>query len=221
MPLTGVMAHGDQRLPVPGHPGVHLQAAAETSVDVALIGNVLGQRGPAMAPASRRGPGRVRQPAALACLPRARPGHLTYSGPPDAAERAACPPVIDFTVRGVTRRASPCLPVRPVCFSFQRPSSAGLVPDPGDPGVTSGDPGVRSGDPARGRVLQLTVRGYGEARQQQARLRELIAAWDAAGRPGPGHLRIDAYHSGVMPPDTGDIVHVTPHATVVISSSRA
>jgi hypothetical protein len=70
-------------------------------------------------------------------------------------------------------------------------------------------------------MLQLTVRGYGDARQQQARLQELIVAWDAAGRPGPDQLRIDAYPSGVMPPDVGDIVHVTPHATFVISSSRA
>jgi hypothetical protein len=53
-------------------------------------------------------------------------------------------------------------------------------------------------------------------------------AWDAAGRPDPGHLRIDAYPSGVpypdsggiAPADAGDIVHVTPHATFVISSSR-
>jgi hypothetical protein len=94
-------------------------------------------------------------------------------------------------------------------------------------------------------MLQLTVRGYGDARQQQARLKELIVAWDAAGRPGPDQLRIDAYPSGVPYPDTGgivppgaggiphrdardivspdagDIVHVTPHATFVISSSRA
>lgn len=62
-------------------------------------------------------------------------------------------------------------------------------------------------------------------------------AWDAAGRPGPDHLRIDAYPSGVphrdasgiphrdaggaVPPDAGGIVHVMPHATFVISSSRA
>jgi hypothetical protein len=70
--------------------------------------------------------------------------------------------------------------------------------------------------------------GHGEARRQQARLQELIVAGDAAGRPDPGHLRIDAYPSGVphpdsggiAPADAGDIVHVTPHATFVISSSR-
>jgi hypothetical protein len=78
-------------------------------------------------------------------------------------------------------------------------------------------------------MLQLTVRGYGEARRQQARLKELIVAWDAAGRRGPDHLRIDVYPSGVPYPDSGGIVtpnsggivHVTPHATFVISSSRA
>jgi hypothetical protein len=118
--------------------------------------------------------------------------------------------VIDLTVRGVTRRASPCLA-----------GPAGLAV------LDFSGPGVMSGDPARGRMLQLTVRGYGEARRQQARLQELIVAWDAAGRPGPDHLRIDAYPSGVLPPDAGDagdareIVHVTPHAIFVISSSRA
>ena len=70
-------------------------------------------------------------------------------------------------------------------------------------------------------MLRLTVRGYGEAGQQTARLKELIVAWDAAGRPGTGRLRIDAYPSGVPRPDTGGIVHVTPHATFVISWSGA
>jgi hypothetical protein len=114
------------------------------------------------------------------------------------------PAVIDFTVRGVTRRASPCLP-----------GPAGLAV------LDFSGPGVTSADPAHGRTLRLTIRGYGEARQQQARLRALIVAWDAAGRPEPGHLRIDAYPSGVPHPGSGGVVHVTPHATFVISSSRA
>ena len=70
-------------------------------------------------------------------------------------------------------------------------------------------------------------------------------AWDAAGRPGtdqPPHRRLPLRRrapgqrrrphqgragvphqaSGRLPrPDTGGIVHVTPHATFVISSSRA
>ena len=213
MPLTGAMAHDDQRLPVPGHPGVYLQAAAETDVDATLVAGVLGHRGPAADTSITARSGEVfaslrpwlafREPALAT---------LTYSGPRAAADASGVPAVVDFTVRGVTRRASPCLP-GPAGLAVLDFSGPG-VPDPGEPGLTRGDR-------ARGRVFQLAVRGYAEARQQQARLKELIEAWDAAGRPGPGHLRIDAYPSGVMPPDAGDIVHVTPHATFVISSSRA
>jgi hypothetical protein len=219
------MANSDQRLPVPGHPGVYLQAAAQADGDAALVAGVLGHRGPAADTGIT-----ARSPDVFASL---RPwlalrepalATLTYSGPPDAAEASGVPAVMDLTVGGVTRRASPCLP-----------GPAGLAvidfsgPDLGaqDPGATSA-PGVTSGDPAHGRMLRLTVRGYGEARQQQARLRELIVAWDAAGRPGPDRLRIDAYPAGVpnpdaggiTSPDAGAIVHVTPHATFVISSSR-
>jgi protein-L-isoaspartate(D-aspartate) O-methyltransferase len=234
MPLTGAMANGDQRLPVPGHPGVYLQAAAETDVNAALVADILGYRGPA-ADTGITAPSRDVFASLLPWLAFREPAlaTLTYSGPPDAAGASGVPAVIDFTVRGVTRRASPCLPgpagLAVLDFSdpdFSHPYLG--APDPGDPGV-------KSGDPARGRMLQLTVRGYGEAQQQQARLKELIVAWDAAGRPGPDQLRIDAYPSGVpypdtggivppgasvMPPDAGDIVHVTPHATFVISSSR-
>jgi protein-L-isoaspartate(D-aspartate) O-methyltransferase len=230
MPLTGAMANGDQRLPVPGHPGVYLQAAAETDVDAALVADVLGDRGPAAGTgisawtrdvfASLRPWLAFREPALAT---------LTYSGPPDAADASGVPSVMDFTVRGVTRRASPCLPgpagLAVLDFSgpgFSSPDFSGPDLDGPDLGALDpSDPGVTSGDPARGPRPQLTVRGYGEARQQQARLKELIVAWDAAGRPGPDQLRIDAYPSGVVPPDAGDIVHVTPHATFVISSSRA
>ncbi len=234
MPLTGDMANGDQRLPVPGHRGVYLQTAAETDVDAALVADALGQRGPAADTGIT-----ARSPEVFASL---RPwlafrepalATLTYSGPPGAAGASGVPAVLDFTVRGVTRRASPCLPgpAGLAVLDFSGSDSSG----PDSSSGPAGNAGVTSGDPARGRLLQLTVRGYGEARQQQARLGELIAAWDAAGRPGPGHLRIDAYPSGVVPPDSGgvppdsggvppdagDIVHVTPHATFVISLSRA
>jgi protein-L-isoaspartate(D-aspartate) O-methyltransferase len=220
MPLTGAMANGDQRLPVPGHPGVHLQAAAETDVDTALVGDVLRHRGPATDTGVAVRSGDVfaslrpwlafREPALAT---------LTYGGPPDGAEASGVPAVIDFTVRGVTRRASPCLPgpAGLAVLDFSGPHFSGSdlgAPDHGDLGVTSGDP-------ARRRMPQLTVRGYGEARQPQARLRALIVAWDAAGRPGPDQLRIDAYPSGVPYPGSGGVVHVTPHATFVISSSRA
>jgi protein-L-isoaspartate(D-aspartate) O-methyltransferase len=205
MPLTGAMANGDQRLPVPGHPGVYLQAAAGTDVDAALVAGVLGRQGPAAGTGITVRSGDVfdslrpwlafREPALAT---------LTYSGPPDAAEASGVPAVIGFTVRGVTRRASPCLP---------GPAGLALLDFSG--------PGVTSGDPAHGPMLQLTVRGYGGAQRQQARLKELVVAWDAAGRPGPDHLRIDAYPSGVPYPGSGDVVHVMPYATFVISSSRA
>ena len=199
MPLTGDMANGDQRMPVPGHRGVYLQTAAETDVDAALVADALGQRGPAADTGIT-----ARSPEVFASL---RPwlafrepalATLTYSGPPGAAGASGVPAVLDFTVRGVTRRASPCLPgpAGLAVLDFSGPDSSGPDASSGP----AGNPGVTSGDPARGRLLQLTVRGYGEARRQQARLGELIAAWDAAGRPGPGHLRIDAYPSGVVAP---------------------
>ena len=135
MPLTGAMANADQRLPVPGHPGVHIQAAAETEVDAALVADVLGRRGPAADTgitvrswevfASLRPWLAFREPALAT---------LAYSGPPDAADASGVPAVIDFTVRGVTRRASPCLP-----------GPAGLAV------LDFSGPGVASDDPARGR----------------------------------------------------------------------
>jgi hypothetical protein len=155
---------------------------------------------------------------------------LAYSGPPDAADASGVPALIDLTVRGVTRRATPCLPgpAGLAVLDFSRPDARG--PDARDRDVTSNDL-------ARGRLLRLTVRGYGEAQQQTARLKELIMAWDAASRPGTGRLRIDAYPSGVMPPDgggvpqpdtggvphpdTGGIMHLTLHATFVMSWSGA
>lgn len=248
MPLTGAMANSDQRLPVPGHPGVYLQAAAETPLNSTLVADILRYRGPA-ADTGITAPLRDVFASLLPWLAFREPAltTLNYSGPPDAADASGVPAVIDFTVRGVTRRASPCLPgpAGLAVLDFSDPDFSGpdfSDPDPGAP--DPGDPGVTSGDQARGRMLQLTVRGYGDARQQQARLKELIVAWDAAGRPGPDQLRIDAYPSGVpypdtggivppgtggfpqrdargiMSPDAGDIVHVTPHATFVISSSR-
>jgi hypothetical protein len=132
---------------------------------------------------------------------------LIYSGPPDAAEASTVPAVADFTVRGVTRRATPCLP-----------GPAGLaVLDFTSPGVST----PRVSDPASGRMFRLTVRGYGEARQQTARLRELIMAWDAASRPETDQLRIDAYPSGIGQAGAGGIVHAATHTTFVISSSQA
>ncbi len=51
-----------------------------------------------------------------------------------------------------------------------------------------------------------------------ARLSELVMAWDGAGRPQAGRLRIDAYPSGTpVPADVPGTVHVAQHATFVVS----
>lgn len=128
-------------------------------MNVALVADVLGHRGPAADTgitarsrdvfASLRPWLAFREPALAT---------LTYSGPPEAADASGVPAVIDFTVRGVTRRASPCFPgpAGLAVLDVSRPDFSGPdlgVPDPGGPDVTSGDP-------ARGRTLQLTVRGY-------------------------------------------------------------
>jgi protein-L-isoaspartate(D-aspartate) O-methyltransferase len=47
MPLTGVMAATDCREPVPGHPDVYVQAAADTEVDIGLVRDALDEPGPA------------------------------------------------------------------------------------------------------------------------------------------------------------------------------
>ena len=211
MPLTGAMANDDQRLPVPGYPGVHVQAPATTDVDVALVADVLGRQGAAVGTGLTARPEEVfaslrpwlafREPALAT---------LAYSGPPDAATASTVPAVIDFTLRGVTRRASPCLPGPEGLAVLDISGPDAGVADAGVPGAS---------DLAAGRLLALAVRGYGEARPQAARLRELIVAWDAAGRPGTGHLRVDAYPAGLVPPGTGGLVHVTAHATFVMSWS--
>ena len=111
MPLTGAMPNDDQRVPVPGFPGVHVQAPAQADLDAALLADVLGRRGAAADTGITARPEEVyaslrpwlafREPALAT---------LAYSGPPDTAGASEVPAVIDFTVRGVTRRASPCLP---------------------------------------------------------------------------------------------------------------
>ena len=177
MPLTGAMANGDQRLPVPGHPGVHLQAAAETDVDAARSPTSWGVGGQPRTQASRCGPRDVfaslrpwlafREPALAT---------LTYSGPPDAAEASGVPAVIDFTVRGVTRRASPCLP-----------GPAGLaVLDFSGPGVTQRRSGSWADAPADRPRLR---RGPAAASQAQGADRGLGCRGPPGTRPPP-HRRL-------------------------------
>ena len=124
MPLTGAMANGDQRLPVPGHPGVYLQAAAETDVDAALVADVLGHRGPAADTGiTARSAGRVRQPAAVASLPRASPGHadLQRAAGRGRCERCARSDRLHRARRHAAGQPLPSGSGRPRRSRFQRP----------------------------------------------------------------------------------------------------
>ena len=201
MPLAGAMANADTRQPVPGHPGVYVGTAAETEVDIGLVGDVMDDRGPVTglgisAPALEVFGSLGRW---LAFHDRAAAA-LIYIGPAAGADASGVPPVLDFSHRGDAQRSSPCLLGR-----------AGLaVLDLAGPVATACDPGLRT-------TLELAVRGYGQAGPETARLSELVAAWDAAGRPGAGRLRIEAYPAGVSVPGTGGSVHPAQHTTFVVS----
>jgi protein-L-isoaspartate(D-aspartate) O-methyltransferase len=202
MPLAGAMANADSHQPVPGHPGVYVQAAAETAVDAALVADALGDRGPkagiGVTASAVEVFGSLRR--WLAFYDPA-PASLTYIGPPEGADASGVPQVLNFPLRGGTQRSSPCI-LGPAGFA---------VLDVAGPVATAGDSGLRT-------ALELAVRGYGEAAQETIRLTELVTAWDAAGRPGADRLRIDAYPSGISLPDTGrSVVHNALHATFVVS----
>ena len=123
--------------------------------------------------------------------------------------------MIDFLQRGDVQRSSPGLLGR---AGFAVLDLAGLVAARGDPGPGEPGPGEPGpGGPGLDTAPGLAVRGYGQARQETARLRELVTAWDRAGRPGAGRLRIDAYPSGTSPPGTGGSVYPALHTTFVVT----
>ncbi len=201
MPLTGTMANTDRRQPVPRHPGVHLETAAETETDADLISDALNQHQPAadtgVTALSREVFGSLRQwlvfhdPAAAM---------LTYTGPPEGADASGIPAVIDFALHGITRRSSPCILGRNGFAILDFTSATATTDDTGP-----------------GRMLALAIRSCGNAEQEKTRLTELVTSWDAAGRPGTGDLRIHAYPSTAPPPDTKDMVHAAPHTTFTVS----
>jgi protein-L-isoaspartate(D-aspartate) O-methyltransferase len=203
MPLAGAMANSDRRQPVPGHPGVYLQTAAQTQVDIGLVGAALDDRGPTagigVTVSTREVFGSLRRWLAFHETASAL---LTYVGPPEAADASGVPALAGFQLRGVARQSSLCI-LGPAGFA---------VLDVAGPLATAGDLVPR-------RVLELAVRAYGEARQETVRLGELVAAWDAASRPQADRLRIEAYPTGTPLPDIAGTVHVAPHTTFVVSSS--
>jgi protein-L-isoaspartate(D-aspartate) O-methyltransferase len=209
MPLEGAMANTDERQPVLVHRGVHVETAADAAVDVGMIGDALAERGPVV-PIGVTAWGRE----VVASLRRWIAFHeqasalLIYIGPAEAAEASGVPAVATVT-RGVTRRSSPCV-LGPAGFAVLDVAAPPAIVNPPS---GAGGPGPR-------RLLELGVRACGDAGREAARLRELVLAWDAAGRPEAERLRIDAYPaypSGTVLPDTERTVHAARHTTFVVS----
>jgi protein-L-isoaspartate(D-aspartate) O-methyltransferase len=202
MPLAGAISNADIRLPVPRHPGTHVLAAPGTKVDTGLVADALDDRR-ARADLGITAPGSEVAGSLRRWL--AFRDHsvasLAYLGPPEGADASGVPPVLSYTLHGVTRRSSPCL---------LGPAGLALL-DLAAPRTTVGD--------AHHTVLDLATRACGEANQEAIRLGELVTGWDAANRPGPDRLRIHAYPSGTTPPSIEGLAHPARHATFVVESS--
>ena len=199
IPMEGGMANTDKRQPVPGHPGVYVHGAADTEVDVDLIADALDDRGPTadigVVASTLEVFGSLRRWLAFHDPASA---WVSYAGPPEAADASGVPPVLDFPLRDMAQRSSPCL-LGPAGFA---------VLDLAAPPTAVGDSVLQ--------MLELAVRPYGEAGQESLRLGQLVTAWDAAGRPVTDRLRIDAYPSGSSVPDSGGSVHVARHTSFVV-----
>ena len=201
MPLAGGMANSDIRLPVPRHPGVYVLAAQDTKVDTGLVADALDDRKPradlGITASGREVAGSLRRWLAFHDRSAAS---LAYLGLPQAADASGVPPVLSGTLHGATRRSSPCI---------LGPAGLALL-DLASPRTTAGD--------AHHTVLELAARACGEANQEAIRLDELVTGWDAANRPGPDTLRIDAYASGTTPPGIEGMAHPARHVTFVVAS---
>lgn len=199
MPLAGVMANPDRRLPVPGHEGVRVHAPAGPAVDTGLIAAALDAPGPAAAIGVTVSSREVfaglwrwlafAEPAAAV---------LIYTGSSAGASASGVPAMLDATRGGVARRASPCI------------LGAG-----GFAALDLAGPAAEAEGPVRRRTLELAVREYGQAEPQAARLGELATAWVTAGRPGVDRLHIDAYPVGACVPAGSGLVRAVHTAFAV------
>jgi protein-L-isoaspartate(D-aspartate) O-methyltransferase len=202
MPLMGVMANTDIRMPVPGRPGVHVVAARGIQVDAALIAAGLDVEGPAAAvgitATELEAFGSLRRWLAFRDL---APASLIYSGPAEGAAASGVPPLTEFRVGSTVQRSSPCLLGKSgfAVLDLARRSAAG----------------GRSG---LGTAHELAVRPCGMADREARRLTELVRAWDAAGRPGADRLLVDAYPAGDVVPYTSGNAQSAQHMTFIVSS---
>jgi protein-L-isoaspartate(D-aspartate) O-methyltransferase len=208
MPLAGAMASGESRKPVPGHPHVYVLAAGESRVDTGAVAGSLDRPGPRVDTAVT-----AVDPEVCGSLLRWLAFHdrdaaaLSYHGPAEGADESGVPPVLEFTFRGGVSRSAPCL---------LGPAGLAIVDVAAAPRAAGEPAGPAAAVP--GAAVALAVRGYGEAERETARLRELIAAWDAEGRPSARRLRIDAYPAGPLPPDVPGTAYAARHTTFAVSA---
>lgn len=202
MPLTGMMANTDGRWAVPGHAGVFVEGASGLCADAEEVALSLDCAHAAVdvrleASASEIF-GSFRRWLAIHAD---TAGSLTYLGPPEGADDSGIPPVLDFSGEKVAYRSTP--------FLLERAGLATLdLAMPADE--------FESG---LGAHLHLAVRAFGSGSRAAARLESLLRSWDAAGRPGIGRLRIDAYPSNGVPTEIGGgSVYVSRYTTFVVTS---
>jgi protein-L-isoaspartate(D-aspartate) O-methyltransferase len=202
MPLVGVMGNTDLREPVPGHSGVYVVADANAKLDIGVVGAALDEHSSVteigVTASAIQVYGSLRRWLAFEEPDSAS---LSYIGSQAEADASGVPPVIEFRFADRVQRIAPC------------------IPGPGGIAVLDlAAPASTHADAWREVMLNLAVRGFGDAQRQAAVLSELVKAWDAAGRPGIQDLRIDAYPSELLPPDSvGTICHA-PHTAFVVSS---
>jgi protein-L-isoaspartate(D-aspartate) O-methyltransferase len=203
MSLVGAMANSDRREPVPGHPGVYVQTAADAEVDVGVVGTALDGR-------------RTKADIGINCSVREVFGSLrrwlafheptsaslTYIGPPALADASGVPGVLDFPGGGLAQRSSPCI-IGPAGLAVLDLATS---PAPVEDSVLD-------------TILDLAVSGYGEAQLEMNKLRESVTAWYTAARPGADRLRIDAYPYDALPPEVQGSVHFALHTSFVVSSA--
>jgi len=203
MPLHGAMAHRDGHYPIPGHPGVAVDARPGLEVDVQAVARALSQ------PASVVDIGiRVTMAEVAGSLRRwlafREPSQvrLGCTGPSEEVARSAVPDVLEIPLDESRRYRETTVLLGESGFAALDRTSRD------EPG--SSDPGG---------AWPLAARGFGAATSPTERLVDLVRSWDAAGRPATGAVRIAAYPGSDHPPvPTGGFVERADHTTFAVTT---
>jgi protein-L-isoaspartate(D-aspartate) O-methyltransferase len=202
MPLHGTMAHGDGHYPIPGHPGVAVDTRPGLGVDVESVARALSQPAAVVDIGVRVTPaevaGSLRRWLAFHEPCQAR---LACTGDSEEVARSVVPGLLDIPLDGSRRRRETTILL-------------------GDRGLAALDR-TDQDDPATpdpGQALPSAARGFGTATSQTESLVELVRAWDAAGRPTTGAVRIAAYKGSDHPPvPPRSLVERARHTTFVVT----